>query len=121
MDCLPEDIQNIIWKKVYDGVVDDINKGYIAFRFKRISTLLNDIEKCNKPYNSYIDNTVKRFSKRFLPAGVLVLIFKVAEISLFKEFDLNVLVCDVKAYTKELKDEGYYDGNRFGPPYYPLD
>ena len=26
MDCLPEDIQHIIWKKVYDGVLPDMMK-----------------------------------------------------------------------------------------------
>ena len=62
MDFLPEDIQYLIWKKVYNGCLNDIhNKAYLGFAERRLNTLRKEQLQYDLYYWQYIRNLNKRF------------------------------------------------------------
>jgi hypothetical protein len=62
MENLPEDIQNLIWRKVYDGCLVDIEEGYAIWARQRRNTIYfyeNSTEVC-KYYFREVQGVYKR-------------------------------------------------------------
>ena len=61
MDNLPEDIQHLIWKKVYDGVLPDIYGAYLKFAERRFDTLKKEQDDYEQRYWWALGTLNKRF------------------------------------------------------------